>query len=161
MHIASLVFVLKDNLVLLGRKLKIDSDVGFGKYNGAGGKKTPIESLTTCAIRETFEEFAITVSEKDLREVAVITFFTADIPDFEVHVFLAHTFTGKPHATAEMAPAWFSAADMPYDQMMEADRFWLPKILAGQTFRMNVYYRVRGKELMYIERVPYEESPQM
>lgn len=31
-----------------------------------------------------------------------------------------------------MRPQWFDFADIPYDQMWEDDRFWMPMILQGQ-----------------------------
>jgi 8-oxo-dGTP diphosphatase len=49
-------------------------------------------------------------------------------------VFLAHAFTGEPVETSEAVPIWFDFDQIPYDEMWEDDRHWLPHVLAGGRF---------------------------
>ena len=56
--IATLVFVLRDNEVLLIRKKR---GLGAGKINGPGGKLEAGETPRQCALREVREELCISV----------------------------------------------------------------------------------------------------
>lgn len=48
-----------------------------------------------------------------------------------------------------MRPQWFNIADIPYEQMWEDDKIWLPELLKGQ----DPFF---GR--MYIKRKPLEET---
>lgn len=48
-----------------------------------------------------------------------------------------------------MRPQWFDIADIPYEQMWEDDKIWLPELLKGQ----GPFF---GR--MYIKRKPLEET---
>ncbi len=58
-------------------------------------------------------------------------------------IYLAHRFEGEPRETAEAVPLWFPVDALPYDEMWEDDRHWLPLLLAGKRFRGAV--NVRGE----------------
>jgi len=49
-------------------------------------------------------------------------------------VFLARHFTGEPIETIEATPQWYDFDAVPYDEMWEDDRHWLPQVLAGRRF---------------------------
>ena len=51
-----------------------------------------------------------------------------------VYVFWAKSFTGVPKETDEAIPMWFETTAIPYDEMWEDDRLWIPKMLAGEVF---------------------------
>src|SRR3989344_6574462 len=98
MKIATLVFLIRNRTVLLGFK-QGEPEIGEGKLNAPGGKHEGNETIRECATRETWEEVGVQVKPIHLEEVAIITFYAAGMPDFEVHVFRTEIFTGEPHET--------------------------------------------------------------
>ena len=133
---ATLVLLLNRNPpteVLLGFK-----KVGFGqgKYTGIGGKVESDESVLDTAIRELAEETGVQLQPACLQHVAVLDFIFPNKPAWSqsVYVFTATTDHQKPEESDEMIPKWFSIADIPYDQMWADGRYWLPRILRGETF---------------------------
>ena len=126
--VATLVFVLNGTNVLLIRKKR---GLGAGKINGPGGKLDPGESPRECAIREVEEELKITPA--DLHARGELRFQFADGYSIHVHVFVAHNYSGLPQETEEAVPLWFPVDEIPYDEMWEDDRMWLPQVLNRQT----------------------------
>lgn len=41
-------------------------------------------------------------------------------------VYVLKKFTGTIEASDEMEPRWFSLEDLPYEDMWEADKTWIP-----------------------------------
>ncbi|MEF2175851.1 MAG: 8-oxo-dGTP diphosphatase [Candidatus Absconditabacteria bacterium] len=116
---------------------------GVGKYNGAGGKIMPGESVIQGAVRELEEETAINLSESDLINRGVFHFYFENKPsrNQDVHLF-SGLYDGNFQETEEMKPEWFDIDKIPYDLMWEDDSYWLPRILAGDekieyTFNFN------------------------
>lgn len=126
---ATLVFVVQDGKVLLIEKQR---GIGAGKINGPGGKIDPGETPYECAVREVEEELCIKV--KDAKKMGELFFDMSDMPNIHCHVFIATEFEGKPTATPEAIPCWTKIEDIPYDQMWDDDQYWLPQMLAGQSF---------------------------
>ncbi|BBN02616.1 8-oxo-dGTP diphosphatase [Marchantia polymorpha subsp. ruderalis] len=127
----TLVIIHSDGKVLLGLKKR-----GFGKgyYNGFGGKVEKGETIDQAAARELQEESGVTATDMEKR--GILTFhFDNDPLAWEVHVYYATKFLGEPCETDEMAPTWFSVADIPYDVMWSDDPLWYPLLLAGQQFK--------------------------
>lgn len=127
-HTATLLFVLNGTNVLLIRKKR---GLGAGKINGPGGKLDPGETPRECAIREVEEELRITPA--DLHERGELRFQFADGYSIHVHVYVAHNYSGIPQETDEAVPLWFPVDEIPYDEMWEDDRIWLPQVLNRQT----------------------------
>ncbi|MBI2003430.1 MAG: 8-oxo-dGTP diphosphatase [Parcubacteria group bacterium] len=153
MKIATLAIVLRGNKVLLGHKKK--GEIGTGTLNGPGGKCEDDESLIDCVVRETREEIGIKLDRDRLKEIAVITFYAAGVPDFVVHVFRTHVFSGMPVETADMTPGWYDIINLPVERMLESDQEWFPKAIRGEKFRANVYYKRRATGFEKIEFFPY------
>ncbi|HVS12971.1 MAG TPA: 8-oxo-dGTP diphosphatase [Thermoanaerobaculia bacterium] len=126
---ATLVFVVRDQQVLLIRKKR---GLGAGKINGPGGRLEPGESIAECAVRETREELLITPT--GLEHAGENLFQFVDGYSIHVHVFRADGFTGTPSETAEAIPIWSTVGALPYDEMWEDDRLWLPHLLARRRF---------------------------
>lgn len=127
-------------LILLGRKKR---GMGTGFLNGAGGHVEPGEEVMAAAIRETEEEF--NVSPRLVTKIGVNHFIAShkfiaadvvsyDVPILEVTVFRADHWTGEPRESDEMIPAWYPAAMLPYGEMWEDDKFWMPNFLAGRSW---------------------------
>ncbi len=126
---ATLCYIVKEGRVLLIHKLR---GLGAGKINGPGGKVEPGESPLAAAVRETREETGVTPLNLQLRGELWFHFSA----DRVVHclIFLADELAGQPQATAEAIPEWFNLSRLPYDQMWEDDRYWLPLLLGNKCF---------------------------
>ncbi|MDA0977659.1 MAG: 8-oxo-dGTP diphosphatase [Proteobacteria bacterium] len=128
--LATLLFVVRDGRVLLIRKKR---GLGEGKINGPGGKLDPGETPRECAIRETTEELMIT--PLNVRGAGELLFHAEDMPRIHAHVFVATDFEGTPTETEEAIPVWFRFDEIPFDEMWDDDRLWLPRVLKGESVR--------------------------
>lgn len=127
----SLCFLVRKGQLLLALKKR---GFGAGKWNGPGGKLEPGETIEQTAVRETEEEVGMTPIAP--RRVATVRFYFPDVPterdwNQEVCVFMAHEWRGEPAESEEMAPRWFQSNALPFDEMWNDDRIWLPRVLAG------------------------------
>jgi 8-oxo-dGTP diphosphatase len=134
---ATLCFILDGRpptRILLGRKKR---GFGEGKLNGFGGKVRPHETPIQTIVREVAEESGVVVSPDTLRSAGSVTFVFPFEPSFDhhVHVFVAPAWSGEVRESAEMAPAWFRIEEIPYEQMWNDDRYWLPHVLSGKRIR--------------------------
>jgi len=127
--LATLLFVIRDGEILLIEKKR---GIGAGKVNGPGGKIDPGETPMECAIRETMEE--LHVKALNVRKRGELCFAMSDIPDIHCHVFVADDIEGEPTETDEAIPLWTSLEKIPYDRMWADDIYWLPQMIAGQSF---------------------------
>lgn len=152
MKIATLGVVIHNNKLLLGEKKK--GEVGTGMLSGPGGKLDPGETLEECLCRETREEMEIDLDPASLELVAIIDFYAAGEIDFQVYTYRAGILSGEIHETADMIPKWYPLNNLPFDRTYEADRHWLPKVISGEKFRANVYYRDRARDFDRIEFLP-------
>jgi mutator protein MutT len=129
----TLLFLRKNNQILLAMKKR-----GFGvdKWNGAGGKVEPNETIEQAAIRECQEEIGVT--PKHLKPAGEFHFI--DLPDVEhyCNIFVVDEWEGEPAETEEMRPQWFDTDKIPYDHMWADDRLWMPLLLEGKRFKGKV-----------------------
>ena len=139
---ATVILIMKEGKVLLARKVK---KIGTGMWNGYGGKSEPSdESLRHTACRELYEEsgMGIIVEPEDLTEVANIDFYYGENSidrykaqndaNFSVTFYIAYKWSGEASSTDEMTdPTWFALDDIPYDEMLPADRDFMPVIISN------------------------------
>jgi len=129
----SIVEDVKNNKFLMIRHHR---GINNGCINFPGGKKEPDETIEDCVIRETFEETGITI--KNPVKVGYIEFPSKN---FYVHVFKSTEFSGTiKENEAEVDAFWQDATDIPYHEMREADRDFLPDILAGKIVNRRYIY---------------------
>lgn len=128
--VGTLMFLVDAGRLLLIRKRR---GHGAGKINGPGGKPEAGESPLQCVLRETEEE--VGVRPRHIRLAAVLRFIDTRDDDWLGYIYLADGCLGEPRVTAEAVPAWYSLEDLPFDEMWEDDRFWLPRVLAGERLR--------------------------
>lgn len=152
MRQVSLCLLLKENRgnkeILLAMKKR---GFGKGRWNGVGGKidaKKGDKNVFDSAVRETKEE--IGVKTKKMEKVAVIDFHFPEVPkekdyDQQVHVFLTKEWEGEPIETEEMAPKWFKIEEIPFDQMWDDDKHWLPHVLENKKIKAKFVFDKKDK----------------
>lgn len=128
--IAVLLFVIRGGEALLIRKKR---GLGAGKINAPGGRIEPGETPEEAAIRETVEEVCVTPSAP--RRRGHLRFQFADGYALECHVLSSDSCEGEMAETDEAAPRWVRLDALPYDEMWDDDRHWLPLMLSGRPFR--------------------------
>ena len=149
--------MVKDNQVLLAIKVK---KIGQGCWNGYGGGIEDKETPEQCIARELSQEARIETMPEDFCKVAIISFHNtkADGTKFtcKVHVYLLYRWEGQAQETEEMkTPTWFYKDRLPLEDMMPADREWLPLILNGCKIIAEVSYGPFQKTLL--QKVSYQE----
>ena len=132
----TLLFLTRNDDVLLIRKKR---GHGAGKINGPGGKLDAGESPAQCAVRETLEETGVEALNPQL--AAVMRFLDLEDEDWLGYVFVAHRHRGKLRETLEAVPVWCARDEIPFDEMWDDDRYWLPRILAGEVLRGDFLFR--------------------
>lgn len=137
---ATLVYLVRGEWVLLIRKLR---GHGAGKVNAPGGLVEAGESVETGAIREVAEEVGMRVNALALR--ALLRYHDpAEGFAMAGFAFVSSDFQGTPSRTEEADPFWCPIDAIPYDEMWENDRIWLPRVLRGERIRADFrFYRNR------------------
>ena len=138
---ATLCLLVKGGSILLAMKKR---GFGVGKWNGVGGKldfEKGDRNIVDAAIRETKEEIGVLALNPE--KVGVLGFKFPYKPDWdqEVHLFLVKDWQGDPEESEEMRPKWFPVADIPYNQMWDDDKFWLPLILKGEKIEADFTFK--------------------
>lgn len=129
---ATLCFLVDRKRVLLAMKKR---GFGEGLWNGSGGKVHTGEAVPVAVRREAFEEIGIHITETV--PVALLHFYFPDDPakrdwNQDVHVFMVKSWLGEPKEGEEMKPQWFDKDALPFEAMWADDKYWLPKVLAGE-----------------------------
>lgn len=158
---ATLVFVIRNGQILLIRKKR---GLGLGKVNGPGGKLDPGENALECARRECEEELGIKV--RDLQCMGEHRFQFVDGYSIHCWVFRTGQFEGEAVETPEAVPLWTDLDAIPYDEMWEDDRLWLPLVIEGQCFSAHWVFdddRMLDHEIRLVDEVipggPREDEP--
>lgn len=139
----TLLFVCAHERLLLIHKKR---GHGAGKINAPGGKVDAGETPLDCAVRETREEVGVRPLAPVL--MAELKFVERVDAQWLGYVYLARDYEGDPVETAEANPFWVPLDSIPYGQMWEDDRIWLPEILAGRAVRGEFLFE-SGKLLSY------------
>lgn len=133
-------YLQNSNQVLLGVRKKVSLGLGQNLIAGIGGKigdkpenkgETPSEAMD----REAEEEIGIKIIKKQsMGRVRFI--FTHKDPNSQwnqnVQIFSISKWTGTPIETESTQPAWFNINQIPWNQMWQDNKIWLPKTLSGQ-----------------------------
>lgn len=132
----NLTVVRTDSSVLMGRKTR---GFGEGQLVLAGGKTRYYIRETGVAVlpfedeaaREVGEETGISITSRRLAQKAML--YIADEQDTKiVRIYEARIPLEVPTASTELADlSWRSAEELPYEEMPDDYKLWLPHVLAG------------------------------
>lgn len=136
MKVTTLGLIVKDGKILLGMKKR---GFGVGLWNGFGGKVEAGESLEENMIREFKEETDLDVLK--IRYRGFSHFAGVDKDDIRVNYFEILEYEGEPKESEEMRPEWFDLSEIPYGEMWEDDKYWLPVYLEGRSFEAYFDYQ--------------------
>jgi len=107
--------------------------LGQGKVNAPGGRLEPGETPQQAAVRECQEEVAITPLALEKRMELHFQFTSGYALYGEA--FFADSWEGEARASSEADPFWCDLDNLPWDNMWEDDRYWLPQALEGKKLR--------------------------
>lgn len=135
----TLILPIRDGEVLLGHKLR---GFGAGKVVGLGGKVESGESLVQAAVRELHEEAGLIVDPADAELAAYLDFRFPHRPEWDMtsHVFVVRRWAGQVRECDEIRPEWFPVDALPYPQMWDEGRVWLPHVLRGERVELAATY---------------------
>lgn len=125
MKVRTICLVTDGPKILLGMKKE---GFGAGRWNGFGGRIEDGETVEAAAVRELAEESGITAAADALEKVAVVTCHFSGNPEVELHVFRVAFWQGEPAESKEMRPEWHDLERMPWHEMWDGDRRWLPLV---------------------------------
>lgn len=150
LFVATVCFPIRGNEILLAKKkMKIGKDC----WNGYGGGVEEGETLTETAVRELKEESGIETFEDGLIKIAVMDFYNqktdGSVFTARVHFYTVSEWEGECHESIEMAePTWFPINEIPFHEMMPADRIFLPLAFSGKKIVGSAHYSPFQKMLI-------------
>lgn len=124
----TLLLLRRNDEVLLAMKKR---GFGVGRWNGVGGKLDLGETIEQALVRECQEEIGVTpTSYHKIAEHDFILDSNGQNPwHMHTHTYMCTEWQDEPVETEEMAPQWFKIDEIPYGEMWQDDRFWLPQAL--------------------------------
>lgn len=129
MRQTTLWIILKDDKILLCMKKR-----WFWEWlwNWAWWKCEKWETIEQAMIRELQEETWLETNLENLENMWVLHFYFDANPDWnqDVNIFKINDFDWAPTETEEMRPKWFNLEDIPYNEMWEDDKIWLPRMIS-------------------------------
>ena len=140
-ELATLCLVRDHERILMIRKKR---GLGAGKINGVGGRLERGELPLAGILREAREELGITLTDPIKR--GELHFQFLDGYSLFCTVFVASRFAGTPIETEEAVPLWFDLCQLPFNEMWEDDKLWLPQALEGKSFRG--YFVFDGEKML-------------
>jgi len=141
---ATLCYIFDRGRVLLQKKAA--GRFGEGKWNAPGGKIRFAETPEKAAVREVREETGLEVTK--LKNVGLLNFMEEKGKVFSVHIFVTEYFAGEIQNGREGKLQWFSRESLPYEEMWEDDKIWVPYLLEGKKFRGSFLFTKGFKKMM-------------
>lgn len=147
MHINSTLIYLENEAgeYLMLHRVKKENDINRDKWIGVGGGFEYGESPEECAVRETWEETGLTLT--DYRYRGIVTFDCEGQKCTQyMHLFTASAWTGTPHPCDEGELQWIKKADLLSLPLWEGDKIFLRLLDEGAPF-FSLKLRYEGDRL--------------
>jgi 8-oxo-dGTP diphosphatase len=116
-------------------------------WNGIVSSIEKDNSVFQQIIKNIYKHTKISIYEYDLKQKGVVHYFTID-PDnrrtevLTLSLFMCHTWRGDLVNATGTRPTWFTFNDIPYPDMFEDYKFWLPKLLEDAKILVEVYSKI-------------------
>ena len=107
-------------------------------------KLKPGESPNEGVKREVLEETGLLISQLKLHGVLKFYFGKIERPNWIVYVFSTRVFKGDLKSSEEGLLQWFSFDEIPYEQMWQDDKYWLPLLIKNRNFSGDFYFNESG-----------------
>lgn len=138
---ATLVYLIRDDKVLMLHRNKKEGDLHLHKYNGLGGKIEEGELPIQAAEREFKEESGALVKGLTLAGFLKFPRFDREGRDWLVWVYQAHDFLGKLEEDGpEGTLLWVPVDEVLKLPLWEGDREFLPHVFNQKYFEGIFYY---------------------
>lgn len=129
----SIIEDVKNNKFLMIRHQR---GINKGYINFPGGKKELNESMDDCVIRETLEETGLLI--KNPKKIGYVEFPSMN---FYVHIYKSTEYEGNLIENKDEVNAfWIDKNNIPLEEMRQADRNFMPDILAGKYVNRRYNY---------------------
>ncbi len=138
-------YVVRDSQVLLGLRKQSSWDLGKNLVSGIGGKVGDLpglehETLDEALVREFKEE--IGAGPVSFRKTSEVIFLFLAKPKWnqKVAVYLVEALDAEPQETDAIKPEWYNVNELPFAQMWDDAKYYLPQVLAGQKVSATFAY---------------------
>ncbi|MEW6055659.1 MAG: 8-oxo-dGTP diphosphatase [Bdellovibrionota bacterium] len=142
---AVLVYLERDQKILMLHRVSKQEDFHLGKWNGLGGKCEADESPLEAAAREVEEECGVRISMESFHPLGVVqfpNFKPTKSEDWIVFVFTAMV-SGEARPLTESAEgklSWIDKNDLLSLNLWPGDRHFLPYVLSKRPFLGTIWY---------------------
>ena len=145
----TVAYPVRESEVLLAKKVK-KGGLGEGYFLGIGGKVEEGETWEQGAIREIQEEIGIETTK--LSDRGFVNFYfpgkeKREKWNFKTKIYIVEEWKGEPVNSDEMEPEWFTMDSVPYKDMWDDNRYFLPRILEGRTIEAHMMYDEKGERI--------------
>ena len=137
---AILCFLIKDDQILLAES---DYRLDRKTWNGITGFITNQQKIEFETAKVIYDAIKVQINPQDLEKVAVQHVFQKNSDEsiqetVTISIFFCDRFIGEPHLTGNFRPRWFSLDDIPYEEMFEDTKDWLPRLLSGEKLIIEI-----------------------
>lgn len=127
----TLCYLEKDGKYLMLYRNKKENDPCEGKWVGIGGKFEPGETPEQCLRREIREETGLEL--KSFTHHGIVHFKSNELPDEDMYLYSSTEFDGDLIDCNEGELKWISKEDVLSLNLWEGDKFFLEKMISGET----------------------------
>lgn len=133
-----LCYIIKDDNVLMLKRLDDPSDINSNKWMGVGGHLEENESPDDCVLREVKEETGLTLTSYDLK--GIIKFYHNNKYLEKIYVYLGYEVKGEFIPCDEGKLEFINKNDIYNLPMWEGDKIFLKPLLDDKKFKCSLYY---------------------